>query len=120
LDGRRGGHGGRRDRRRDRPRDPRSYGLCLPPAHGHPGLDGDIPRLRSSRIDAVRLRLRVHPVACDGYGYCAELLPEIIDVDEWGYPLLGSDPIPKHLMSLAQRAVRDCPRRALFVERLCS
>ena len=32
------------------------------------------------------LRITIDPVACDAYGYCAELLPEAISLDEWGYP----------------------------------
>jgi len=68
-------------------------------------------------IAAVRHRLRVNPVACDGFGYCAELLLEIIDRDDWGYPIVGTDEIPLHLLELARRAVRDCPRGALFIER---
>jgi ferredoxin len=71
-------------------------------------------------ITPVTLRLRVNPVACDGFGYCAELLPEIVDIDEWGFPILADDAVPPHLFDLARRAVRDCPRQALFIERLPS
>ena len=35
------------------------------------------------------MRLRVNPIACTGHGVCAELLPELIKLDPWGYPLLG-------------------------------
>ncbi|MGA2036013.1 MAG: ferredoxin [Acidimicrobiales bacterium] len=63
------------------------------------------------------VHLRVNPIACDAFGYCAELLPEIVGVDEWGYPVLDDGPVPPHLVDLAQRAVRDCPRRALFFEK---
>lgn len=58
-------------------------------------------------------RLRVDPVACDAYGYCAELLPELIGVDEWGYPIVSSGAVPPGLVDLARKAVADCPRRAL-------
>ncbi len=61
----------------------------------------------------ARVRLRVDPVACDAYGYCAELLPELIALDEWGYPRLSDEPVPPILEDLARRAVADCPRRAL-------
>jgi len=70
-------------------------------------------------IAASRYRLRVNPVACDAFGYCAELVPEIVLRDEWGYPIIG-DSIPSHLFALAQRAVRECPRRALFIESIPS
>ncbi len=63
------------------------------------------------------LRLRVNPVACDAYGYCAELVPELIGRDEWGYPVLPSGAVPPRLMSAVRRAVRDCPRQALHLER---
>ena len=43
---------------------------------------------QSMAIVASHYRLRVNPVACDAFGYCAELVPEIIVRDEWGYPVL--------------------------------
>ena len=59
--------------------------------------------------------LRVDPVACDGFGYCAELLPELIGLDEWGFPVVADAPVPPSLLDLARRAVADCPRRALLL-----
>ena len=41
---------------------------------------------------AVALRVRVDPVACEAYGYCAELLPERVTLDEWGYPVVDGTP----------------------------
>jgi ferredoxin len=61
------------------------------------------------------IRITIDPVACDAYGYCAELLPEAITLDEWGYPMVEGQPLPAELMAAAQRAARDCPRRALTV-----
>jgi ferredoxin len=60
--------------------------------------------------------IRVNPVACEAYGYCAELLPELVALDEWGYPVVDGRPVPAHLLDLARRAARDCPRRALLLE----
>jgi len=65
----------------------------------------------------VTTSISVDPVACDAYGYCAELLPELITLDEWGYPVLDGRPVPAHLLELARQAARDCPRRALLLER---
>jgi ferredoxin len=31
-------------------------------------------------------QLRVNPTACTGHRLCAELLPERVILDEWGYP----------------------------------
>jgi ferredoxin len=59
------------------------------------------------------MRLRVDPVACDAFGYCAELLPERISLDEWGYPMLAAGPVPAELLETARAAVQACPRKAL-------
>ncbi|HEV7728202.1 MAG: ferredoxin [Modestobacter sp.] len=58
-------------------------------------------------------RLRVDPIACSGHGVCAELLPERIALDEWGYPLLAAGDLPAELHRDARRAVAACPARAL-------
>jgi ferredoxin len=58
-------------------------------------------------------QLRVNPIDCSGHGLCAELLPELITLDEWGYPLLPPGPVPGRLERQARRAVTDCPALAL-------
>jgi ferredoxin len=58
-------------------------------------------------------RLAVDPIACTGHGVCAELLPEGITLDEWGYPLLAGGAIPRELLRQARRAAAACPVRAL-------
>ena len=58
-------------------------------------------------------RLSVDWTVCDGRGLCAELLPEIIDRDDWGFPVLRHPDVPARLRAHAERAVRDCPRLAL-------
>jgi ferredoxin len=62
-------------------------------------------------------RLRVDPIACTAHGVCAELLPEVIDLDEWGYPLLRGPEVPRRLTADAKRAVAGCPTLALRLER---
>ncbi len=62
------------------------------------------------------LRLRVNPIRCDAYGHCAELLPELIALDEWGYPIMSDAPVPRKLEGDARRAVSMCPRLALLLE----
>jgi ferredoxin len=66
----------------------------------------------------VRYRLRVNPIACTGHGLCAELLPEIIELDPWGYPILSSSAVPAGLMEHAKRAVDTCPTLALLREKV--
>jgi ferredoxin len=61
-------------------------------------------------------RLRVNPIACEAHGMCAELLPEHISLDEWGYPLLDGSPLPPELLAHARRAALACPTFALLVE----
>ncbi|HSP09099.1 MAG TPA: ferredoxin [Candidatus Dormibacteraeota bacterium] len=61
--------------------------------------------------------LTVDRIRCDGRGLCAELLPELIRLDDWGYPIISPGPIPEHLMPLAERAVEDCPVLALTLRR---
>lgn len=63
----------------------------------------------------MKSRIVVNPVACDAYGYCAELLPELVTLDEWGYPVTDQRPVPDELLELARQAARDCPRRALVL-----
>jgi ferredoxin len=58
-------------------------------------------------------RLRVNPIRCDAYGMCAELLPERITLDDWGYPMLDGRPLNPHLVELARKAVAACPTAAL-------
>lgn len=63
------------------------------------------------------LRITIDPIVCDAYGYCAEILPECISLDEWGYPIVEKNtPISRELLALARRAAHDCPRRAITVE----
>jgi ferredoxin len=57
--------------------------------------------------------LRVNRIACQAHGLCAELLPELIDLDEWGYPILAAGPVPIHLGPDANAAVAACPVRAM-------
>jgi ferredoxin len=59
--------------------------------------------------------LRVNPIMCDGHGLCAELLPELIRLDDWGYPIIDTPEVPPELEGLARRAVDACPTLALLL-----
>jgi ferredoxin len=61
--------------------------------------------------------LTVNPIACTGHGACAELLPELIAADEWGYPIIDPGPVPVALERDARRAVSACPALALRLTR---
>ncbi len=61
--------------------------------------------------------IRVDPIACEGHGLCAELFPERIALDDWGYPIIDPRPVPKELEEHAERAVESCPVLALKLAR---
>lgn len=61
-------------------------------------------------------RLAVDWTACRARGVCAELLPERIALDEWGYPLLDPTPLPPGSAPFARQAVHACPTRALRLQ----
>ncbi|KIC66446.1 ferredoxin [Pseudarthrobacter phenanthrenivorans] len=70
--------------------------------------------------------LHIDWTSCDGRGLCAELLPGILDRDDWGYPVArgktGHDrtdvPLREADREAAREAVRLCPKLALgLVER---
>jgi len=58
-------------------------------------------------------KLRVDMTECRGHGVCAEVAPEMIALDEWGYPILADGAIPRWAEKHAKRAVKLCPRLAL-------
>jgi ferredoxin len=61
--------------------------------------------------------LEVDRIRCDGHGLCAELLPERISLDDWGFPIVKRGPVPDHLVDVARRAVEICPVLALRLAR---
>ena len=65
----------------------------------------------------VSYRLRVNPIMCQAHGMCAELLPEFITLDQWGYPIIRDEPVPEDLKSLARKAVAACPTLALLADK---
>jgi len=62
-------------------------------------------------------RLRVNPIACEAHGMCAELLPERVTLDQWGYPIIDERPVDGALFENARRAAASCPTFALLLER---
>ena len=63
----------------------------------------------------MRQRLRVDPIACKAHGICAELFPERVRLDDWGYPIIDPRGVTPELLEHARRAVADCPRTALHL-----
>jgi len=63
----------------------------------------------------VTERLRVNPISCVAHGMCAEMLPEFIAIDPWGYPIVSDKPLPAELAGLARKAAAACPTLALMI-----
>ena len=64
--------------------------------------------------------LEIDWTRCDGHGLCALMLPEVISLDEHGFPVLTHRQIGDHLTRHARRAVAVCPRLALRLEQTSS
>ena len=60
-------------------------------------------------------RVAVDRVACSGHGVCAQLLPGVVSLDEWGYPVLADGRTAAADRRSARTAVGLCPARALRV-----
>lgn len=64
----------------------------------------------------MKRRVAIDWVACDGRGVCADLLPERIERDEWGYPVIDPAPLSGAVERHARHAVASCPKLALRLE----
>ncbi|RAN70754.1 hypothetical protein B5P43_35045 [Bacillus sp. SRB_336] len=73
-------------------------------------------------------RLHIDWTVCDGRGLCAELLPEALTRDDWGYPLAAPGrirargdatnvPLTGAELVPAMDAVKLCPLLALRITR---
>ncbi len=65
----------------------------------------------------MSLHMTVNPITCVGHGICADLFPEWITLDDWGYPIIKRGAIPPALMDHARRAADACPTVALMLRR---
>ena len=64
----------------------------------------------------MRFRVRVNPIRCGGRGLCAELFPERIHEDDWGYPIVDPEPFGQEMLDAARRAESSCPLMAVLLE----
>jgi ferredoxin len=99
---------------------PQARSTGTPPA----GLTGPIRQLLGPMTGSLRLgigrpdsgtdqRLRVDWPQCKAHGLCAEIAPEIIHLDEWGYPVFDQGSVPGSDLPTARKAVQVCPTLAL-------
>jgi ferredoxin len=50
------------------------------------------------------MEMKIDRITCDGAGICAELLPELISRDEWGYPIIRDPVVTQALSGHAREA----------------
>jgi ferredoxin len=62
------------------------------------------------------VRLGVDLITCDGRGLCAEALPELITLDDWGFPIVDYHAVPFRLLADVRDTVCACPKLALRLE----
>ena len=65
--------------------------------------------------------LVLDPIKCDGRGLCHDIAPHLIELDEWGYPLLPGGslraPLDRDDLSAARDATHACPLLALHIDK---
>ena len=62
-------------------------------------------------------QLRVDWIRCEGYGLCGDYAPQLVELDDWRYPILRDVTITGSLLDDAQRIVDCCPVKALRLQR---
>ncbi|HEV2528734.1 MAG TPA: ferredoxin [Thermomicrobiales bacterium] len=63
-----------------------------------------------------RLRVRVDPIRCTAFGFCAEFCPELFELDEWGYAWLKTRDVDGAAERLVRETARLCPRGAIAID----
>lgn len=64
----------------------------------------------------TRVRVRVDPIRCTAFGFCAEFCPEMFTLDEWGYAWLHQREAGPEMVATIRETARLCPRGAILVE----
>lgn len=63
------------------------------------------------------MKLVIDEVACEANGVCTRILPEALELDDEDQLHLRLAVIPAALQDKAKRAVQQCPRQALRLEK---
>lgn len=65
--------------------------------------------------------LVLDPIRCDGRGLCHDAAPDLIALDEWGYPILPGGGLRASFTRADRKAAEDathaCPLLALHIAR---
>lgn len=63
---------------------------------------------------ARRWILSVHPDKCQGHNRCHAIVPELVEIDDYGNAKAsGAGAVPEPLVERARLAVRNCPEHAV-------
>jgi len=57
-----------------------------------------------------RVTLGIDRIKCDGHGVCADLVPELIELDDWGYPIIRGGAIRSPFSHMRVAPYRAAPR----------
>ena len=58
--------------------------------------------------------LTVDMTRCNGHGLCAVFVPQLVELDMWGFPVIDDRSLDSsRLRAQSRRAIRACPRQAL-------
>lgn len=61
------------------------------------------------------MKIHVDSAACEGHGLCAQVAPEVYEIDDEGYVQMRVSDIPPTLAEAAASGARVCPVAALKV-----
>ena len=57
----------------------------------------------------MTMYLRVNPITCSAHGLCAELYPEGVQLDDWGYPIIKEAQVQPHELAHVKAGGRPVP-----------
>jgi ferredoxin len=86
-------------------------GTCGRPVRGLLPIDGE--EAAAEEAEDTGLRLTVDWTRCAGHGLCGHLIPDLVSLDEHGFPVVESKTVPQRLLRQAHQAIEMCPALAL-------
>lgn len=89
-----------------------SKGTCGRPVRGLLPINREIP-VSDDRADDTGMRLVVDWTRCAGHSLCGYLAPDLVRLDEHGFPVIADTGVPRRLLPSAWQAIEMCPALAL-------
>jgi len=59
------------------------------------------------------MRIEIDRDKCQGHARCTLVCPDLFDLDDNGNAFVLVDEVPKEFERLAERAIANCPERAI-------